>query len=217
MTTQYAEEQGFKKKYLAPLIVLMLCAVSLTGAAYAYSTSVTGNGDIQGDYYSIDMYDTTGTVIKENIKSGTVGGDFDVETAKTVGNNYTAKTVNADGKYENITITYLIKTTVQSSQKSETCTISGEAKYANQDKTGAFYSSWATGASCVVSFATAADGEYTDNSITGATETMYFVKVTVTLPALSDTLTSADPKDIPTLLNFNGTGCLTITLKATNA
>ena len=56
MTTQYAEEQGFKKKYLAPLIVLMLCAVSLTGAAYAYSTSVTGHGDISGDYISIDLY-----------------------------------------------------------------------------------------------------------------------------------------------------------------
>ena len=65
MTTQYAEEQGFKKKYLAPLIVLMLCAVSLTGAAYAYSTTVTGGGDIDGDYISIDMYtDDKGTTVQ---------------------------------------------------------------------------------------------------------------------------------------------------------
>ena len=69
MTTQYAEEQGFKKKYLAPLIVLMLCAVSLTGAAYAYSTSVTGHGDISGDYISIDMYDADGKVITADLKS----------------------------------------------------------------------------------------------------------------------------------------------------
>lgn len=70
MTTQYAEEQGFKKKYLAPLIVLMLCAVSLTGAAYAYSTSVTGGADISGDYISIDMYESDGkTVISKDLTS----------------------------------------------------------------------------------------------------------------------------------------------------
>ena len=88
MTTQYAEEQGFKKKYLAPLIVLMLCAVSLTGAAYAYSTSITGHGAIDGDYYSIDLY-------KDGSGAAVITGDIDkdsfiVNTVKTVGQNYTA-------------------------------------------------------------------------------------------------------------------------------
>lgn len=90
MTTQYAEEQGFKKKYLAPLIVLMLCAVSLTGAAYAYSTSVIGHGDIDHDYISIDLYDASEKVITEDIKSTafkayseidrTAGGDKKLHT-----------------------------------------------------------------------------------------------------------------------------------------
>ncbi len=42
--------------YLVPLVVIMLCLVAFTGAAYAYSTSVKGNGDIAGNYVAIDMY-----------------------------------------------------------------------------------------------------------------------------------------------------------------
>ncbi len=56
MTTDYIEKESSKKKYLAPLVVIMLCAVALTGAAYAYTTSVSGNGDIAGNYVMIDMY-----------------------------------------------------------------------------------------------------------------------------------------------------------------
>ncbi len=57
MTTDYIENESSKKKYLAPLVVVMLCAVALTGAAYAsYATSVSGNGDIAGNYVVIDMY-----------------------------------------------------------------------------------------------------------------------------------------------------------------
>ena len=99
MTTQYAEEQGFKKKYLAPLIVLMLCAVSLTGAAYAYSTSVTGHGDIVGDYISIDMYsDDAGTAeLKENLTSK----HFQVYTDRTV-----AKTVTYNAYVEEGQLVY---------------------------------------------------------------------------------------------------------------
>ncbi len=62
MTTNYTENESSRKKYLAPLVVIMLCAVALTGAAYAYSTTVTGNGDIKANYVVIDMYsDTAGT------------------------------------------------------------------------------------------------------------------------------------------------------------
>ena len=99
MTTQYAEEQGFKKKYLAPLIVLMLCAVSLTGAAYAYSTSVTGHGDIDGDYISIDMYKANDdgssyTVLTENLTSK----HFQVYTERTVASTVTYNAYVEAGK-----------------------------------------------------------------------------------------------------------------------
>lgn len=60
MTTDYMENERFKKRYLAPLVVIMLCAVALTGAAYAYTTSVSGNGDIAGNYVMIDMYSDDG-------------------------------------------------------------------------------------------------------------------------------------------------------------
>lgn len=63
MTTNYTENESSKKKYLAPLVVIMLCAVALTGAAYAaYATSVTGNGDIAGKYAVLDIYDEKGGV-----------------------------------------------------------------------------------------------------------------------------------------------------------
>ena len=87
MTTQYAEEQGFKKKYLAPLIVLMLCAVSLTGAAYAYSTSVTGHGDISGDYISIDMYSDKDATAE--LKGDLTSKHFQVYTERTVASTVT--------------------------------------------------------------------------------------------------------------------------------
>ena len=213
MTTQYAEEQGFKKKYLAPLIVLMLCAVSLTGAAYAYSTTVSNTGNIDGDYYSIDMYDKTS---EKYITTSIDFGDFDVETAKEVGHNYSAKIVDTDADGY-IVLEYILKTKVQSSQK-EACKITGTAAYTKQTGTGSFYDSWATEAKCVVSFATAADGTYADDSITGETETMYFVKVTVTLTAINSTdIGTDDPDKISGLLTFVGEGCLKIVLTATES
>ncbi len=61
MTTTYTEKESSRKKYLVPLVVIMLCLVALTGAAYAYSTSVKGNGDIEGKYVALDMYNDEGT------------------------------------------------------------------------------------------------------------------------------------------------------------
>ncbi len=39
------EEKSSRKKLLVPLVVLMLCAVSLAGAAYAYSSTLTNTGN----------------------------------------------------------------------------------------------------------------------------------------------------------------------------
>lgn len=124
MTTQYAEEQGFKKKYLAPLIVLMLCAVSLTGAAYAYSTTVTNSGEIDGDYISIDMYEKgqSGYTVLE--KTLDADKDFQVYTTKTVGTDakYTAKV-------EAGSLVYTTYVMVSSDIKDATFTLSGKVTY----------------------------------------------------------------------------------------
>ncbi len=58
MTDIQMEEKSSKKKLLVPLVVLMLCAVTLVGAAYAYTTSVsTTSNTLNGEFYSIDLYD----------------------------------------------------------------------------------------------------------------------------------------------------------------
>ena len=49
-----------RKKFLAPLVVLLLCVVSLTGAAYAYSSTVTITGNnVTAEEYVLEVYDNT--------------------------------------------------------------------------------------------------------------------------------------------------------------
>ena len=126
MTTQYAEEQGFKKKYLAPLIVLMLCAVSLTGAAYAYSTSVTNTGDIDGEYISIDMYESGASgysVLEKHLTSES----FRVYTEKTTG---TAAKYTAYIDSDTTTLVYTDYVMISSNIENDpTFTLSGTVKY----------------------------------------------------------------------------------------
>lgn len=198
MATQYMENQGFKKKYLAPLIVLMLCAVSLTGAAYAYSTTVQGNGYIDHDYYSIDLYtDATGKqVIDDNTYLIKANKDFDVSTTKIAGKNYHAN-VTAD----TLTITTYLK--VQSNE-TEDCTIAGTAKYTVPETgTADMYKGWAdavNGVKCTVNAITEPDGSSVSQT---KTNHMYMVTITVVLPAISDVdLGSTNPADVPTLTQF---------------
>ncbi len=68
MTSEYMDRESSRKKFLAPLVVIMLCAVALTGAAYAYSTTVTGNGDIASKYAIIDIYEPEGNDYKATSK-----------------------------------------------------------------------------------------------------------------------------------------------------
>ncbi len=49
-----------KNKVKVLCVVVALVAISLIGVAYAYSTHVTGNGDISGEYYAVDIYDSNG-------------------------------------------------------------------------------------------------------------------------------------------------------------
>lgn len=87
MENMNAEKNAGRKKLLVPLVVLIMCGVALTGAAYALATSVTvEDNPVNGDYYSIDMYNSTGTAtIDEALTAGT---DFQVYTTKTVGDDY---------------------------------------------------------------------------------------------------------------------------------
>ena len=223
MTTQYAEEQGFKKKYLAPLIVLMLCAVSLTGAAYAYSTSVTGHGNVDYDWYSIDMYKDDGTtVITENLAADK---DFDVQTTKVIngGKNAAGETVTGNyyGSVDAVTLTFTTKVKVTTNDKTSTeaCNITGTAKYVKQDTTVSFYDAWAgsdaaKAISCSVAF-------YEAGTKTVPTafqvNTVYDVVITVTLPAIAEQdLGVKTPGEIDNAVKFNGVGCIEITLNAKN-
>ena len=213
MTTQYAEEQGFKKKYLAPLIVLMLCAVSLTGAAYAYSTSISGNGDVDGYYYSIDLYKdaSASTVIEASLEPEV---DFEVMTDKVVNHNYSAHV-------EKTVVTYTAYVKVQSNLPSDAtdaqkkCTIKvSEAKYNNTNTNPDFYASWATDATVEVLIADqTAQGDYA-----GEVNQTYKVTIKVTLPAISDDdIDTKLPTEVKDKLAFNGANAITVKLTATNA
>jgi len=69
MTDTYNDTTGSRKKFLIPLVVLLLCAVSLTGAGYAYNASVTvNNADAPVDeYFTVNIFEQDGTVIKNAI------------------------------------------------------------------------------------------------------------------------------------------------------
>jgi len=63
-----ANTKESRKKFLVPLLVLLLCAVSLTGAAYAYSSSVTvNNNTVSGEEFVLEMYNKEGSVISAPI------------------------------------------------------------------------------------------------------------------------------------------------------
>jgi hypothetical protein len=204
MTTQYAEEQGFKKKYLAPLIVLLLCAVSLTGAAYAYSTSIEGNGDVDGDYYSIDLYtDSSGAADKVLTMSLQPDKHFEVSTSKTVGGNYSASV-------EETTVTFTTYVKVQSNTTGN-CKITGTATYDNKTNPE-FYDGW-DALTCTVLI----DNQSAQGEFTGAIGTTYKVTIQITLPAISESLGTSDPADIEDLLLFNGDNAITLTMTAVNA
>ena len=64
MSDVYTQENGSKKKFLAPLLVILLCMVSLTAAGYAYSSTVENTDDKSDvDFFAIDLYKTDGTTL----------------------------------------------------------------------------------------------------------------------------------------------------------
>jgi len=84
MTDTYNDSTGSRKKFLIPLVVLLLCAVSLTGAGYAYNSSVENTGTANaGSDVLIMTTDKTGATEKTDAL-GLAAGKFYVSTATVI-------------------------------------------------------------------------------------------------------------------------------------
>jgi len=101
------EQTGSRKKLLVPVVVLMLCLVALTGAAYAYSSILTNEANgVSAKTLTLDL--ATGSV-EDDV---TTEGNFVVFTDNF---GYTSATKNNTIKYElqnNVVVAvYAIKVT----------------------------------------------------------------------------------------------------------
>ena len=95
MTDTYNDTTGSRKKFLIPLVVLLLCAVSLTGAGYAYNSSVQNDSDpFAPEYAALVFTNSGGTEMTSGNPAAATGATF--VTATTI--NPTAKVVvDVDG------------------------------------------------------------------------------------------------------------------------
>jgi len=86
MTDTYNDTTGSRKKFLIPLVVLLLCAVSLTGAGYAYNASVTMNDNTApvDEYLTIDLKDGAGNYVYQKVTLTNAIDGLGFETTKTV-------------------------------------------------------------------------------------------------------------------------------------
>ncbi len=205
MIKGYNQNQGtgnsYKRKLLIPLFIIVLCMVSLTGQAYAYSTSVTGQDDISGNYYSIDMYQNDAGKYTVLNRSLTSDENFVVETSKTVGSNYFASV-------DETVITYYTKVMVSSNDPSA-CNITGEAQYRHNSSSAEMFSAWSAPG------AVTCDVKVINDSGSFEPGEYYDVEITVTLAAIESVdLGTADPREIGENVRFNGTDCISISLSA---
>ena len=97
MTDTYNDSTGSRKKFLIPLVVLLLCAVSLTGAGYAYNTSVTTTGSADSHSFDVDLYDDEGSSILVPINVADVGITVTTEKTITNGEKSIRGVLNFDG------------------------------------------------------------------------------------------------------------------------
>ena len=92
MDDYYPDSSTSKKRLLVPVILLMLCAISLTGAAYAYTQTFVELDDnpIDGYNYSIDYTDSNKNVLTAKLPA--TNEDISVVTEIVVGNSFNAYT-----------------------------------------------------------------------------------------------------------------------------
>lgn len=220
MTTQYMDEGGFKKKFLAPLVVIMVCAVALAGAVYAYSASVSNNGIIPDpDYYTIDFYNADGTTVVTRSITTDDSKTFDTYTKKNTNETYKAYVDDGNGSAVVLPFTTYVK--VVSNKEGEACSLSSDVKYAQQEGTAAMYGGWANMDSDKHIQFNTTFCKYEESSSTWVpvdsfvTGTLYKVMITATLPVLEgvDLGVSENPAE---KMKFNGINCITITLTASN-
>jgi hypothetical protein len=115
MTDTYNDTTGSRKKFLIPLVVLLLCAVSLTGAGYAYNASVTvpDNHVVSEDLY-IDLATPASTDV--NIKDADCvyfADNYVYTFSPSLSKTNTVKAFAEDGK-----ITYNLKITGEAASAS---------------------------------------------------------------------------------------------------
>lgn len=70
MDSYKEDNPEFKKQLLIPLVVLLLCAISLTAVGFAYmhasELEIEKNG-LDGNYYEIDYTDSSGVAIEDTL------------------------------------------------------------------------------------------------------------------------------------------------------
>lgn len=78
--TEIKNQTGTKKKLLIPVVVLMLLAVGLTGAAYAYNSSVSvDHNSADANSLTIDLTDGIGSITAPGIKAATFTDNISYE------------------------------------------------------------------------------------------------------------------------------------------
>ena len=93
------EEMGSRKKLLAPVVVLLLCMVSLTGAAYAYSSTMTNTGNyLDAKDLSLDFYGAGATAgdLVTNIQVATFTDNFSYAGMETKSNDIEVQYITAN-------------------------------------------------------------------------------------------------------------------------
>ena len=96
MDTINGEESSSKKKLIVPIIALMLCAVAVLGAGYAYTSSVAVNDNaVDGGQISVDV--NGGTFLEDEIADAVFTQDktYTANAAGTVTEG--ATTIKAQG------------------------------------------------------------------------------------------------------------------------
>ena len=95
--TEIKNETGTKKKLLIPVVVLMLLGVGLVGAAYAYNSTVTVNGNgITGESFVLEMNNKDGALISAPISIKGIEFTTDTTISTTNGVDVVAHTLEGN-------------------------------------------------------------------------------------------------------------------------
>jgi len=172
-----------RKKYLAPVVVLLLCVVSLTGAAYAYSSTVNVvNNTVTADEFVLQVYESDKTSVidapialdKVTFYTATDVTSTDdtvtVQVDTTSLNDYKGKLVI---KATGVTGSKAVTATISASKDTGTVTVTGATSTLEYDIDAGLY----TDAACTSEFVSGTT-QITFNG--GVAELYYKVSVSVT-------------------------------------